>query len=289
MTAAAAMGKPMTVDPIGRSIGAEIQGVDLSRALDDAMVAAIEEALVRYKVLFFRDQNVTTDQHIAFGKRFGQLELHPFQNHLKGAATFKPGYPEVFVLESKPDKVEVAETWHSDVTWRVWPSLGSILRITDMPLSGGDTLWANMVAAYEGLDDKTRSLLSGLVAEHDWAGFRRRLRSAGVSEARIAELRDEYPVAEHPVVRTHPVSGESILYVNGSFTTRIKGMKEEESHALLRRLWKRAEDPELQVRLKWRPGTIAFWDNRSTQHMVVPDVAGYRRLERVTIAGDKPY
>ena len=281
--------QPFGVEPVTAAIGAEITGLDLSETLSDEVVAALDAALVRHKVLFFRDQAITTEQHLAFGRRFGPLEIHPFAHSFKNFANDKAA-PELLIIESTSEKPNAADQWHSDVSFRLTPSLGSILRARIVPEVGGDTLWADMAAAFEGLDDATRSHLSGLTAIHDWDNFRRGLRNQGMSEEKIAELNAEYPPAEHPVVRTHPVSGQKILYVNANFTVGIKGMAESESRPLLERLDRQAAIPDYQVRLRWRADTIAFWDNRSTQHYATKDFfPRHRLMERVTVAGDRPF
>ncbi len=277
----------ISVTPGAHGIGAEISGVDLAQPLSNAQICEIEQALVAHKVIFFRDQTIDSEQHLAFGRRFGALEVHPFANF--SGFTLGDGNPEIIALESTPEKPQVAEVWHSDVTWRETPSLGSILRITHCPDSGGDTLWADMSAAYEGLDDATQSFLSGLTALHDWSNFRNHIIKLGTPADQIAALDATFPAVEHPVVRTHPVSGRKVVYVNAEFTRRIKGMGEAESDALLKKLYALAGNPDIQARMKWEPGSVAFWDNRSTQHSVIPDVVGYRRVERVTIVGDRPY
>jgi taurine dioxygenase len=281
--------EPFQLEQVTGSLGAEISGVDLSQDLSDQAVAALSDALVRHKVLFFRDQSVTTERHLAFARRFGPLEVHPFTASIKSFSN-DVAAPEVIVIESTAERPSAADEWHSDVTWRREPSLGSILRCRISPAAGGDTLWADMSAAFEGLDDATRSHISGLTAVHDWEAFRRRLRDAGVAASRIAELQAQYPPAEHPVVRTHPVSGQKVIYVNCSFTVAITGMREAESRALLERLYSLAHIPDYQVRFRWRPDSVAFWDNRSTQHYATNDFfPQHRKMERVTVAGDRPF
>jgi taurine dioxygenase len=285
----AAAKAPFGVEPLTGALGAEVTGLDLSQRLSEDVVTALSDALVRHKVLFFRDQRITQDQHVAFGKRFGALEVHPFAETSK---TFmnEGAHPEVLVIESTADKPYAADEWHSDVSFRLEPSLGSILRCRVAPTVGGDTLWADMAAAYEGLDDATRAQISSLTAIHDWEIFRAPMRRFAANEARIAELNAQFPPAEHPAVRTHPVSGEKIIYVNRNFTIGIKGMKEAESRALLERLYALARVPDYQVRFRWRADSIAFWDNRSTQHYATKDFfPQHRRMERVTVAGDRPF
>jgi len=280
---------PFRLERVTGVIGAAISGLDLRKSLSDDEIAAISDALVEHRVLFFRDQDITTEQHLAFARRFGPLEIHPFP---EGSSTLTSSaeHPEVIILESTAKNRAAAEVWHSDVTWRAEPSLGSVLRCRIAPAYGGDTLWADMAAAYSGLDDATQAHISGLIAVHDWHGFRDGLRRRGTPEAEIAELQAKHPPPEHPVVRTHPVSGEKILYVNRAFTVQIKGMKKSESDALLERLYRQAMAAEYQVRFRWRANSVAFWDNRTTQHSVVADFYPQHRLmERVTIAGDRPF
>jgi len=279
--------RSIIIEPGPNGIGAEISGFDMAAELSGTEIAEIEEALVAHKVLFFRDQHITRQQHLAFARRFGRLEIHPFAE--RPSFHTDPTEREVIVVESKPERPVVAENWHSDLTFLEAPSLGSVLRVVQCPESGGDTLWADMGAAYAGLDDATRSFLSGLVAVHDWSPFRRRMIGEGVATEQIEALNEQFPPAEHPVVRTHPVSGEKLVFVNGNFTIRINGMKREESDSLLRKLYALAENPDYQARMCWRPGSVAFWDNRSTQHSVTPDVQGCRRMERVSIVGDRPF
>jgi len=216
--------RTIAVTPGANGIGAEIGGVDIASGLSDAQVAEIEQALVRHKVLFFRDQEMTSQQQLAFGRRFGPLEIHPFASFK--TFTSPPDEPELIIVEAFPENPMVAEAWHSDVTWRETPAMASILRVTDVPEEGGDTMWADMAAAYADLDDATQRHLSSLTAVHDWHQFRDVLHQTGATAEQIAELVERFPVMEHPVVRTHPVSGEKIVYVNGNFTVKINGMSE---------------------------------------------------------------
>lgn len=271
-------------------IGADVSGIDLRTMLTADEVAQISAALARYRVLFFHDQHIDTAQQIAIGRQFGKLEIHQLARKGRGRAIQRdPRWPELVVVESTPDNPAVAEVWHSDVSFREMPSLGSLLRMTHKPHSGGDTLWADMAAAYEGLDDRTRHLVDDAVAIHDWPGFRRDWPQDPESLAELAALQAEFPPVEHPVIRTHPVTGERLIYVNAPFTMRIKGMSDAESQRTLAHLFAQADNPDYHVRLRWEPGDIAFWDNRGTQHSVSKDVVGHRRLERVTIIGDRPF
>ncbi|MFI4975670.1 MAG: TauD/TfdA dioxygenase family protein [Caulobacterales bacterium] len=273
----------LTLAPLTPSIGAEVAGVDLGEPQDATTIAGLRRALLDWKVLFFRDQDITTEQHLAFARNFGELEVHPF-------APSKPGYPEVLAITHDRDHPGRENTWHSDVTWREAPSLGSILRAVEIPPVGGDTLFADMYAAYEGLDDELKTTVEGRFALHDFAPFRAGLRRQGKSEAEIEEFNTAYPAVEHPVVRTHPESGRRGLYVNAAFTQHIVGMDRAESDALLKRLYAQASIPEYQCRFRWQPNSIAFWDNRASQHYAASDYwPAVRRVERVTIVGDRPY
>jgi len=250
----------------------------LADAIDDETLADLRRALLDYKVLFFRDQDITTEQHLAFARRFGVLETHPFAPH-------KDGYPEVLLLEKNEQVGGYENVWHSDVTWRLQPSLGSVLRARMVPDVGGDTLFSDMYAAYEGLDDSVRSSLDGLRAVHDFTYTFGRLLSA---EA-LAEKQKEFPPAEHPVVRTHPETGRKALYVNAAFTSHVVGLSAAESEQLLDLLFRQATVPEYQCRFRWRANSVAFWDNRAAQHYATSDYWPQRRvMERVTIVGDTP-
>jgi taurine dioxygenase len=266
-------------EPMSPTVGAEIGGVSLVEPLDDATFAEVHRALLDYKVIFFRDQDITPEQHVAFARRFGALETHPFVPH-------RDGYPEVMMLE-KSDKIGGYENvWHSDVTWRLEPSLGSVLLAREVPRVGGDTLFCDMYAAYEGLSDRVRASLDGLRAVHDFVRTFGRMMSAD----ELAKKRLEFPPAEHPVVRTHPETGRKGLYVNAPFTSHIVGMEPDESDRLLELLYRQATVPEYQCRFRWRRHSVAFWDNRAVQHYAASDYYPSRRLmERVTIVGDKPH
>ena len=268
----------LTVEPMTATIGAEVGGVDLADDLDADVVEEIREALLRWKVLFFRDQHrLERSGHIAFGRRFGDLEVHP-------VTPKDQAEPEAFVIPAG-GSFRAPDNWHCDVTWRPQPSMGSILRAVELPPLGGDTLWANMARAYELLDDDTREQIDGLRALHDFTAAFGRGQPPEVQE----KMRAKHPTVDHPVVRTHPETGEKVLFVNVGFTQSIVGMDEAESRRLLRRLYATATIPDVQVRFRWRPGSVAFWDNRCTQHIVSNDFLPAKRvMERVTIIGDTP-
>ncbi len=266
------------------SIGAEIKGIDWSRPVD-ALAGALHDALMAHKIIYFRDVDITPQQQLAFGKLFGECTIHPFVPHL-------PDLPEVLVLDNHKDNpVFSTDVWHTDETFREMPPMGSILRCVRKPPAGGDTLWADMVAAYEGLSDRMRNFLSGLEAVHDFKNFRHKFDHLPPKEkhARLAQMEEELPNPTHPLVRTHPVTGKKALFVCDQFTVAIKGMREDESAALLAFLYKQAEIPEYQFRLQWEVNTMAFWDNRPTQHYASNDYYPQRRtMHRVTIKGERP-
>ncbi len=263
---------------VGACLGAEIRGLDLSEDLDDAVVAEVHRALVEFKAIFFRDQKISSDAHLAFAARFGELEKHPF---LPPDAT----HDQIISFEKDESTVGYENIWHSDVSWREIPSLGSVLRAREIPKVGGDTIWCDMEAAYEGLEDVVRDHVEDLVAVHDFVNSFGML----LSEEQREERRKEFPPARHPVVRTHPDTGRKSIYVNAIFTSHIEGMEPEESEALLGELVREANYPEYQVRFKWEKDSVAFWDNRVTQHYAVNDYWPRRRvMERVTIIGERP-
>lgn len=272
----------LSVSPLTPTIGAEIGGIDLSRPLEPAVKGALRDLLLEWKVVFFRDQDITTEQHLAFARNFGDLEVHPFAPH-------KKDYPEVLAITHDKDNKGRENTWHSDVTWRIEPSLGSVLRAIEVPGFGGDTLFADMYAAYENLSDEIKARIDGKNALHDFAHFRVAMRKRGLSEDAIAAFNAKYPSVEHPIVRTHPETKRKALYVNAAFTQYIVGMEREESDALLKHLYAQAAIPEYQCRFRWKKNSIAFWDNRASQHYAVSDYwPAVRRMERVTIIGDRP-
>ena len=266
------------VRPLTPTIGAELLGIDLSQDLDDAMIADIRAALLAHKVVFFRDQHIDRAQHLAFARRFGPLEIHP-------ATPRDQPDPEVLRIAHGPNSRGVENNWHSDVTWRAEPSLGSILRAIELPEVGGDTLFSDMYAAYDALSPAMQAFVCTLEAEHDIARvFAKRLNQD------IEKLHEKFPVQTHPVVRTHPETGKRGIYVNTGFTSRILGLSKKESDWLLDHLYNLAAVPERVCRFRWAPGSLAFWDNRACQHYAASDYfPAVRIMERVTIAGDKPY
>lgn len=277
-------GQNIQVRRVAAACGAEISNVDLSQSLDDATFEAIESALVEHEVIVFRDQEISTEDQKAFGRRFGDLTVHPFAPSSEHA-------PDLIVFDNDADNPPWGtDVWHSDETFREEPPLGTMLRALIVPEYGGDTLFASMSAAYDGLSDRMQQLISGLEAIHDFKPFRNLFDSDPESRAKLRVFEDRYPPAIHPVVRTHPVSGRKSLFVNPQFTLGIKGMDESESRALLELLFHQAEIPEYQYRHQWAPHTMVLWDNRSVQHYAIHDYYPNRRkLERITIKGDRPY
>ncbi len=263
------------VDKLTPIIGAEISDVDLARP-SNAQTDEIHRALAENLVIFFRDQHLSEDQHLDFGRRFGELHLHP-------AAPHAPGRPELMIIHADKNSPRAnGEGWHSDVSCDPEPPMGSILYIRQCPPQGGDTLFASMYAAYEALSERMKTYLAGLTAIHDGEDVYRGL-YAGMAE------RPSYPRAEHPVVRTHPVTGRKALYVNRGFTRRIVGLPLDEGHAILEYLYQHAANPLFQCRFRWRENSVAFWDNRCTQHRALWDYWPHTRSgHRVTIRGERP-
>ncbi|MEO8695433.1 MAG: TauD/TfdA family dioxygenase [Acidimicrobiales bacterium] len=268
------------VCPLTGVIGAEIHGVDLRDDVDDATIAEIRAALDAHLVIFFRDQQIDTADHLRFARKFGEITVNPF-------GPKHPDFPEMSVLDQTTPKGEGADAWHTDNTYLAKPPLGSVLRAVQLPAIGGDTLWANMYAAYEAFSPTMRSFLDGLTAVHDLTRMLTIARSNGQATEGIDEMQRQYPPQRHPVVRTNPVTGRKALFVSRNWVSRIEGLSERENEVLKPFLFDHQRDPMFQCRFSWRPGSIAFWDNRWAQHYAVPDYTGERRImQRCTIAGD---
>lgn len=253
----------LDVTRMSGSLGAEIRGIELA-AIDPAGAQVVHDLLMEHLVLFFPDQHLTPDEHIAFGRHFGELESHP---NLK----FESERPEFFELKAKNGKGGVADEWHSDITFEPHPSKFAILHMVKCPEVGGDTMWANAYKAYEELSAPLQELCEGLTALHD---------------ASPHLVPDKMHI--HPVVRRHPETGRKSLFVNEHFTRRIVELSDEESTMLLAHLTQWVHKPRFTMRYRWRPGTIAMWDNRCTQHHVLNDFEGERVIQRVTVMGDDP-
>jgi taurine dioxygenase len=280
------------VEPLTCAIGAEVTNVNLGAAArDPGLMAEIRALLLQYKVLFFRDQDISRAEHVAFARHFGELEDHP----VAGSDPDHPGLVRIYKSPEVPnDRYENA--WHCDATWREKPPFGCVLRCVECPPVGGDTMWANMALAYDRLPEHIKRQIAGLRARHS---IEATFGAAMPIEKRLA-LKAQYPDAEHPVVRTHPETGEKILFVNG-FTTHFTNFHTPANvrygqdfapgaAQLLQYLIAQAQIPEYQVRFRWRPNSVAFWDNRSTQHYAVMDYPPcHRRMERAGIIGDTPF
>lgn len=244
----------ISLNPLTPTIGAEVQGVDLRHELADDTMQQIQQALLDWKVLFFRDQPIEVADQERFARWFGELEVHPLTSPDEEGA-------ELLRIAEDAERRAGNNLWHSDVTFKQSPPLGSILRARLIPKVGGDTMFADMYAAYEGLDDATKARIDGAQAVHDFHGFRRGMRARGMSEEEIDEFRAKFPPAVHPIVRTHPQTGRKGLFVNVAFTTHIVGMDKEESRALLALLYSQARVPEYQCRFRWQVDSIAFVGN----------------------------
>jgi taurine dioxygenase len=280
------------VEQLTCAIGAELSNVNLGVASrDPGLVAEIRALLLKHRVLFFRDQDITRPEHVAFARHFGELEDHP----VAGSDPDNPGLVRIYKSPDSPnDRYENA--WHTDATWREAPPFGCVLRCVECPPVGGDTMWANMVEAYARLPEDIKSKIANLRARHS---IEASFGAAMPIEKRLA-LKAQFPDAEHPVVRTHPETGEKILFVS-AFATHFTNFHTAEnvrvgqdfSHAgpqLLQYLISQAFIPEFQVRFRWKPNSMAMWDNRSTQHYAVMDYPPcHRKMERAGIIGDKPF
>jgi taurine dioxygenase len=269
---------------LGPNIGAEIRNLNLSQPLTDGEFALVHQALLENEVLVMRDQDIATEDQLAFGRMFGDLLIHPFSPTLDGI-------PELIVLDNHRDNPpRLTDRWHSDETFREAPPMATILRSTITPRLGGDTMFASMTAAFEGLPDEMQRLVSSLEGIFDFKPFRTLFGDDPDSKKRLREIEDKYPIRTHPVVRVHPESGRKSIFVNPQFTIGIKGMKDSESTALLGMLFDLAKVPEYQFRLHWEPNTMVMWDNRCVLHYAIHDYYPQRRrMERVTIAGDRPF
>ncbi|HEV7268923.1 MAG TPA: TauD/TfdA family dioxygenase [Falsiroseomonas sp.] len=270
------------VAPIAGALGAEIHGVDVSRPMDDALFAEIRQAFHDHSVIFFRDQAITPEQHIVFARRFGPVNVNRF-------FTAVPGYPEIAEVRKEPEqKKNIGETWHTDHSYDKVPALGSMLVARDVPDHGGDTMFASMHAAYDALSDGLKRTLEGLRAVHSSRhvfGPEARYHDTDL-KGRLHNPDAATQDAVHPVVIRHPDTGRKALYVNSNFTVGIEGWTREESEALLGFLYRHGQRPEFTCRFRWRNGSIALWDNRSTWHCAVNDYHGQRRLmHRITIEG----
>ena len=266
------------VKRMGATIGAEIRGVDVTTDLPQPVIDELRQSLLEYKVIFFRDQPLTPERHVAFAKRFGQLEIHPF-------IPSNTGVPELVRFEKSFDVKGYENTWHFDVTWRETPSMGAVLHAVKVPECGGDTLFSDMYAAYEGLPESVRDRIESLDAEHDFVkAFGRQ-----VPDDMKADMRAKYPLVIHPLVARHPETGRQHLFNNPIFMNRVLGVSPEESAELMTLLWRESSNVEYQCRFQWEDDSVAFWDNRACQHYASSDYwPEIRIMERASIIGTRP-
>lgn len=285
-----------SVRPTGAALGAEILGVDLSRPLDEDTFRQIVDAWHEHEVIFFRDQDLTPEQHIAFSRRFGALEHHVRQD------CCKPGYPEIFVVSNVIENgrpigsQDAGLFWHSDLCYKPEPSRGSLFYAREVPRAAdgsplGDTVFASMTAAYRALPEDVKRAIEGRKAVNSYLHGYYRDRKSGPRKELTEEQKRKTPDVEHPVVRTHPYTGRKCLFTCEGYTTRIVGLDEPKSTAVLTGLFEHLKKPEFLYRHRWREGDLLMWDNCSTQHLAIPDYAlpQRRRMERTTLAGTAPY
>lgn len=282
----------VSIRRLSAGCGAEVTGIDVRRSMDGTTVEQVQRALGEHGVLLFRGCDITPEQHITFSRHFGPLEAHVIGDFAL------PGHPEVFVvsnvLEGDRPKgaVYAGQYWHSDLSYMKKPSLGSLLLCREMPELGGDTMFANMYAAYETLSDPLRNFIGTMKAVHDYShAYDTYFAKLKARPPLTPEQKAKTPPVEHPMVRTHPVTKRKVLYVNPGFTTHIAGMLEEESGPILDFMFRHSTRPEFVYRHKWRVGDLIFWDNRCTMHYALADYdfSVRRHMHRTTIAGDEPY
>ena len=274
----------ITLRPVSGSLGAIIEGVDLSEPLDDTTYTAIKQALLDNLVIFFRDQDITPEQQVAFGKRFGELHIHPFIPNLEG-------HKEIIRLYAKTGEQEMlrlANSWHEDLSYTYDPPLAAILRGVQIPSRGGDTMWVNLYKAYDTLSEKMKEIVESLSAWHDVTKTYRRqeLQRKGGPDQYKGTF-EKTPPALHPIVKTHPETGKKLLYISELTTTHIEGLREPESDALLQMLFRHMDWKELHCRFYWERNSIAMWDNRCTAHYAVRDYTEPREMHRVTVLGEQ--
>lgn len=270
----------LTIRKVAGALGAELSGIDLAAALDDRTIAAIRAALNQHQVIFFRDQNLTPEQQLAFGRRFGPLNIHPY-------VTGMAGHPEVMEIIKEPsDRLNFGGGWHSDMSFLESPSIGSILYAVQTPAFGGDTLFASQAAAYDALSEGLKATLEGLRAVHS-AGQEYSAKGASAQKRASMQVAEAEGLAGefiHPVVKVHPETGRKALYVNPAFTMRFDGWSRKESKALLDYLFEHSRQEAFTCRFSWRDGSVAFWDNRQVWHYALNDYPGQRRhMRRVTV------
>ncbi len=274
---------------IAGAMGAEIEGVDLSEDLDDETIGEIRGALLDNCVIFFRDQKLTPERQLAFARRWGGIHFHPFMEGM-------PEHPEILEIVKRPsDKRNFGGSWHTDQMFSPQPAMGTILYAKEVPSAGGDTMYANLYLAYETLSDGMKAMLANVktvcVGDHfkGHDGKSRKEFYAGKTEMKVRDPGDVQTTSIHPLVRTHPETGRKLLYIGGH-VQGFEGMKDEESQPIIDYLMRHAVRPEFTCRFRWQTGSLAFWDNRCTQHFAVNDYpAETRIMHRITVSGDTPY
>lgn len=273
----------LKLKPYAGALGAVVENLDLTSTISPSVFDELNQALLEYEVLFFRDQPLEPKDHAQLASMFGEPQMHEAYPHVEG-------FPQLTILENDEANPSKIEMWHTDMTFRASPPLGSILHGVIVPEKGGDTMFASMSAAFEGLSPVMQDFVSRLTAIHDFSfGFQESLNESGGRD-RLAQMVIDNPPVEHPVVRTHPLSGKKGLFVNSLFTLSIKELSKKESDSLLALLFNHVVTPEYTCRFQWQPDSIAMWDNRITQHKPVNDYwPAHRRMQRITIDGDRPF
>lgn len=276
---------PYKVTPLNPTIGAVIEGIDLSQALNAAALALIERALLEHQVIFFRDQPMSPVQHAVLARQFGQLHIHPIYPNI-------PEQPEIMLLDTELNDLRDNALWHTDVTFLAEPAMGAILSAKKVPAYGGDTLWSSATAAFEALSLPLQRMLCGLTATHDIAKSfpAERFGTDPAEVEKLEQAKKKHPPISHPVIRTHPVTGRPALFVSEGFSTRINELDAKESDAVLKLLFEHIQKPEFVVRWSWQANDVAFWDNRCTLHYAVDDYRPQHRvMNRATLIGDQPF
>ena len=271
------------VNPLGGALGAEIYGIDLSEAISDEQLTEVRQVFGQYAVIFFRNQNLSPENEIRFAKRWGEINTNRFFSSVEG-------YPQIALVVKEPDqKNNIGGSWHTDHSYDIAPALGSMLFAHEVPVSGGDTVFASMYKVYDTLSDGLKSTLSNLRARHSSAHVFGAARAANGNDDTVGRIKNPEAATQeaiHPVVISHPETGRRSLYVNPGFTLGFEGWSDEESKPLLEYLYAHAARPEFTCRFQWKAGSIAFWDNRATWHLAVNDYQGHRRMmHRITIEG----
>ena len=272
------------LNKLSPELGAEISGIDLSKDFNEEIQNKIYDDLINYKVLFFREQNITPQFHVEFAKSFGSIEEpHPVYPHVEG-------FPEIVLLENDKDNPPDTDEWHTDVTFKNNPPFASVLYSKTIPEVGGDTLWSSLSKIYDALPNELKAQIEKLRAIHDMGSFRNNYMNDDNKESSVKLNKgfEEFGNAVHPVVKVHPISNEKFLYINPSFTSQIVGMTTTDSNNLLSYLFNFMSKPEFQIRFKWTPNTLVIWDNRCTMHYAIGDYMPEKRvMHRVTVLNDR--